>query len=156
MKRHPHNRQIRRPCETRYTTRGSLSNRKRVCNTRCQPSPSQIGSTSLGGRQIEILNFGRGVTPGDALMYLPKERVVVTGDLLVNPITFAMSSYRTEWLRALETVDALGADVIVTGHGEPLRDRELLHATIDVFRELLKQGKDARDRGLDPDQAKDD
>jgi len=111
---------------------------------------------TLGGRQIKILNFGRGVTPGDALMYLPKERVVVTGDLLVNPITFAMSSYPTEWLRALETVDALGADVIVTGHGEPLRDRELLHATIDVFRELLKQGKDARDRGLDPDQAKDD
>ena len=72
----------------------------------------------------------------------------MTGDLLVNPITFAMSSYPTEWLRALETVDALGADVIVTGHGEPLRDRALLHATIDVFRQLLKQGKDARDRGL--------
>ena len=45
--------------------------------------------------------------------------------------------------------------MIVPGHGEPLRDRSLLHATIDVFRELLRQGKEARAKGLDPDQARD-
>jgi glyoxylase-like metal-dependent hydrolase (beta-lactamase superfamily II)/ketosteroid isomerase-like protein len=108
---------------------------------------------TLGERQIQILNFGRAVTPGDALMYLPKERILATGDLLVNPITYALSSYPSEWLRALEQVDALPVDVTVTGHGEPLRDKQLLHATIDVFRELLKQGKSAREKGLDVDPA---
>ena len=110
---------------------------------------------NLGGREIQILHAGRAVTPGDAFMYLPKERVVVTGDLLVNPISFALSSYPSEWLKALEAIDALDSAVIVPGHGEPLRDKTLLHATMDVFRTLLKEGKAARERGLDVDHAVD-
>ena len=110
---------------------------------------------TLGERQIQLLNFGRAVTPGDALMYLPKERVLAVGDLIVNPITFALSSFPTEWLTALEKVDALPADVIITGHGEPLRDKKLLQATMEVFRVLLKEGKASRERGLDADQARD-
>lgn len=109
---------------------------------------------TLGDRPVQILNYGRAVTPGDALMYLPKERVLVTGDLLVNPITFALSSYPTEWLTALERLDRLDATVIVTGHGEPLHDKALLHDTMAVFRLLLREGKVMRDKGLDADHAK--
>jgi glyoxylase-like metal-dependent hydrolase (beta-lactamase superfamily II) len=108
----------------------------------------------LGARHIEILNFGRAVTPGDTLVYLPAERILLTGDLIVNPITFALSGYPSEWLRALERVDALDVATIVTGHGAPLQDKTLLHATMDVFRVLLREGKAARARGLDPDGAK--
>jgi hypothetical protein len=43
---------------------------------------------------------------------------------------------------------------MVPGHGEPLRDKRLLHATMGVFRELLAQGAAARQRGLDPDAAR--
>jgi glyoxylase-like metal-dependent hydrolase (beta-lactamase superfamily II) len=110
---------------------------------------------TLGERRIQILNLGRGVTPGDAVMLLPKERVAAVGDLIVNPITFALSGFPSEWVAALDTLDALPADVMVTGHGEPLRDRTLLRATRDVFRMLLQEGKAARAQGLDPDQAKD-
>ena len=108
----------------------------------------------LGEREIQILNFGRAVTPGDALVYLPKEKIVLMGDLIVNPVTFALGGYPTEWLAALEKVDQLDANLWVTGHNEPLRDMVLLHATMNVFRELLRQGKEARAKGLDPDQAK--
>jgi glyoxylase-like metal-dependent hydrolase (beta-lactamase superfamily II) len=109
---------------------------------------------TLGEREIQILNFGRGVTPGDAIMYLPRERILVTGDLLVNPVTFALSGYPTEWVRVLETLNTLPAEIIVTGHGEPLRDKKLLQTTLEVFRVLIKEGQAARDRGLDPDQAR--
>ena len=108
----------------------------------------------LGERHIEVLNYGRGVTPGDTFVYLPQERILLLGDLIVNPITFALSGYPTEWLRVLEKVDALDASMIVTGHGAPLHDKALLHATMDVFRVLLKEGKAAKAKGLDPDQAK--
>src|SRR5207248_1056190 len=67
----------------------------------------------LGERHIEVLNYGRGVTPGDTFVYLPKERVLLLGDLIVNPITFALSGFPTEWLRVLEKVDALDASIIV-------------------------------------------
>ena len=109
----------------------------------------------LGERRVEILNYGRGVTPGDTFVFLPKEKVLLLGDLIVNPITFALSGFPTEWLRVLEKVDALDATTIVTGHGAPLHDKVLLHATMDVFRVLLKEGKAAKEKGLSPDQAKD-
>jgi glyoxylase-like metal-dependent hydrolase (beta-lactamase superfamily II) len=94
------------------------------------------------------------VTPGDTFVYLPKEKLLLVGDLIVNPITFALSGFPTEWLRVLEKIDALDAATIVTGHGEPLHDKALLHATMDVFRVLLREGKAAKERGMDPDQAK--
>ena len=108
----------------------------------------------LGDREIQVRHEGRAVTPGDAFLYLPKEKILITGDLLVNPVSFALSCYPTGWLQTLEKLDALDATVIVPGHGEPLRDKELLRATLAVFRELLRQGKAARDRGLDADQAR--
>jgi glyoxylase-like metal-dependent hydrolase (beta-lactamase superfamily II) len=81
---------------------------------------------------------------------------VITGDLLVNPISFALSSYPTGWLQTLETIDALDASVLVPGHGEPLRDEALLHAGMHAMREMLKEGKDAKARGLDADQAREE
>ena len=109
---------------------------------------------TLGERQIEVLNFGRAVTPGDSLVYLPREKILLLGDLIVNPVTFALSGYPTEWLRALERVDALDATTIVTGHGAPLTDKALLHATMEVFRTLLAEGKTSKANGLTADQAK--
>ena len=80
----------------------------------------------LGERHIEVLNYGRGVTPGDTFVYLPNEKILLLGDLIVNPITFALSGFPTEWLRVLERIDALDATTIVTGHGAPLHDKTLL------------------------------
>jgi glyoxylase-like metal-dependent hydrolase (beta-lactamase superfamily II) len=110
----------------------------------------------LGGRRVQLLHYDRAITPGDTFLYLPAEKIVVTGDLLVNPITFGLSSYPTGWLKTLEGIDRLDASVLVTGHGDPLRDKTLLHATMSVLRELLKSGKDAKARGLDADQAKEE
>src|SRR5581483_1207492 len=67
-----------------------------------------------------------------------------------------LACYPSEWIRVLERIDRLDANVIVTGHGAPLYDKELLHATLDVFRTLLRDGKAAKERGLSADQAKDD
>jgi cyclase len=111
-------------------------------------------SLYLGDREIQVRHPGPAVTPGDTYLFLPKERLLITGDLLVNPVSFALSCYPTGWLRALEGMEALAPLVIVPGHGEPLHDKELLRATMDLFRELLRRGKDAKARGLDPDRAK--
>jgi glyoxylase-like metal-dependent hydrolase (beta-lactamase superfamily II) len=112
-------------------------------------------SVDLGERHIEVLHYGRGVTPGDAFVYLPGERLLLIGDLIVNPVTFALSGYPTEWLRTLEQIDRLDFTTMVTGHGGPLRDRTIMHATMDVFRVLLGEGKASKQNGLPVDQAKD-
>jgi glyoxylase-like metal-dependent hydrolase (beta-lactamase superfamily II) len=109
----------------------------------------------MGNRHIEVLHYGRAVTPGDTFVYLPKEKILLVGDLIVNPVTFALSGYPTEWLRVLERIDALDATTIVTGHGAPLHDKVLLRATMDVMRVLLREGKTSKEKGLTADQAKD-
>lgn len=109
----------------------------------------------LGGREVQVRHHDRAVTPGDAFLYLPAEKILITGDLLVNPIPFALSSYPTTWLKTLEHLDSLDAKVIVPGHGEPLHDETLLHATIDAFRILLREGKAAKAKGIDVDTARD-
>src|SRR5262249_43526792 len=108
----------------------------------------------LGEREIRVMNFGRAVTPGDSIVYLPKEKLALIGDLIVNPVTFALGGYPSEWLKALEKVDALDATMLVTGHNEALTDKELLHATMAVMQLLLERGKELRAKGLDPDAAK--
>jgi cyclase len=108
----------------------------------------------MGDRVIEVRHHDRAVTPGDTFLVLPKEKIVATGDLIVNPIPFALSVYPTGWLQTLESLDALDASILIPGHGEPLRDESLLHATMDVFRVLLREGKAAREKGVDVDAAK--
>jgi glyoxylase-like metal-dependent hydrolase (beta-lactamase superfamily II) len=108
----------------------------------------------LGNRHVQVRHHERAVTPGDAFLVLPKERIVITGDLVVNPIPFALSVYPTGWLKTLEALDAIDASLIVPGHGEPLRDERLLHATMDVFRILLREGRAAREKGIEVDAAK--
>jgi glyoxylase-like metal-dependent hydrolase (beta-lactamase superfamily II) len=108
----------------------------------------------LGGRVVEVRHEDRAVTPGDAYLYLPEAKILITGDLLVNPVSFALSSYPTTWLTTLERLDALDAAIIVPGHGAPLRDEALLHATMETFRILLREGKAARAKGVDVDEAR--
>jgi cyclase len=108
----------------------------------------------LGTREVHVRHDDRAVTPGDSYLWLPRERVVVTGDLVVNPIPFALGSYPSGWLRTLERIRALDAAVIVPGHGLPLRDRALLDTHIALMRELLQLGTDAKARGLGVEEAR--
>jgi cyclase len=109
----------------------------------------------LGDRIVQVRHHDRAVTPGDAFLVLPKEKIVASGDLLVNPIPFALSVYPTGWLKTLEALDALDASIIIPGHGDPLRDESLLHATMEAFRVLLREGRIAKEKGIDVDAARD-
>jgi glyoxylase-like metal-dependent hydrolase (beta-lactamase superfamily II) len=110
----------------------------------------------VGGREIQVRHYDRAVTPGDTFIYLPKEKVLLTGDLLVNPVAFALSCYPSGWLKTLEQMNTLEASVIVPGHGTPLHDKTLLHAHMEAMRILLDAGRAAKARGLDADQARDE
>lgn len=108
----------------------------------------------LGKRVIKVLHHDRAITPGDSYLYLPNERVVVAGDLLINPITFALFCYPSGWISTLDAIDALDARMIIPGHGKALTDERLLHATRallvrerELAKELKSQGKSAADAG---------
>ncbi len=101
----------------------------------------------LGGREIRVLH-ARAITPGDTYVYLPKEKILITGDILVNPIPFAVGgSYPQDWIAALQALDALEVEAIIPGHGEVERDKTYLRQNLKLFQHVVSDVHKARSEG---------
>ena len=83
---------------------------------------------------VEIHFFGRANTAGDAITWLPTQRIVMTGDTVVAPIPFGSNTYPSQWIGVLERIRALDFNVMVPGHGRPSSSK----ATIDNLLAMLK------------------
>lgn len=103
--------------------------------------PSMLFDTEiavdLGGREVRIVHVGRGNTPGDTVVFLPKERVVIAGDLLVAPVPFCYYSFPREWVQTLARVRELDATVVVPGHGDVQRDWAYLDSVAELLRYVI-------------------
>jgi glyoxylase-like metal-dependent hydrolase (beta-lactamase superfamily II) len=102
-----------------------------------------------GAREIHVRHLGRGNTEGDLVVWLPKERVVAAGDLVVAPIPYGFGSFPREWIEALERLAALDFELLVPGHGEVQRDARFLRELQGLLREVRTQVGAAVSRGLD-------
>jgi glyoxylase-like metal-dependent hydrolase (beta-lactamase superfamily II) len=106
----------------------------------------------MGGREIQVLH-AQAITPGDTYLYLPKEKVLVTGDILLSPYPFAIGgTYPAEWLRTLENFAALAPNLIIPGHGDAETNTDLLQRNIALYQEVMHQVKDDRAKGLTAEQ----
>jgi len=93
----------------------------------------------LGHREVQVKYLGRGNTAGDAIVYLPKEKILVAGDLLVNPIPFTYDGYPTEWAQTLRRMADLDATTIVPGHGSVMHDKIYLNLVADLMQNAVDQ-----------------
>jgi glyoxylase-like metal-dependent hydrolase (beta-lactamase superfamily II) len=71
-----------------------------------------------GGREIELMVLGRAHTDGDLFIYLPREKVVATGDALIDWMPFINDGYPEDWVRTLNALEAFDFTRIIPGHGE--------------------------------------
>ena len=101
-----------------------------------------------GSREIDLFCFGRGNTRGDGVVFLPRERVVLTGDLLVYPVPFAFKAHLTDWIASLHAVRALGATRIIPGHGAPQSDYAYLDLVTRFLTAMRNQTRQAVRQGL--------
>jgi glyoxylase-like metal-dependent hydrolase (beta-lactamase superfamily II) len=69
-------------------------------------------------REIHLLHLGRAHTEGDVFVYLPKEKVVVTGDAVIGWTPFMGDGYPEDWVGTLDRLAQLDFTHIVMGHGE--------------------------------------
>ncbi|MGH9498068.1 MAG: MBL fold metallo-hydrolase [Terriglobales bacterium] len=93
----------------------------------------------LGNREIRVMHLGRGNTPGDAIAYLPKEKILIAGDLLVYPIPYTYDGYPAEWIQTLQKMAQLDAQAIVPGHGPILHDKAYLYLVADLMQSAVDQ-----------------
>jgi len=97
---------------------------------------------------VEVRFEGRGNTEGDAVVWLPRQRILVAGDLVVAPIPYMFDVYPTENLETLERLRAYNAQLIIPGHGAPLQGSVYLDQLIAFMREVQTQTRMLADRGL--------
>jgi cyclase len=108
----------------------------------------------LGDRTVELRDEGRANSPHDVTVYLPAERVLFTGDVVVHPVPYAFQSYPLPWIDVLRRLEAMPVSAVVPGHGPVMADmgyvrqvRELLEATRDRVQVQLATGKNAVQAG---------
>jgi cyclase len=103
----------------------------------------------LGGREVQLLFLGRGHTNGDTIVYLPRERVVCTGDLLESGISYMGDGQFDEWIATLENLKKLDFDVVLPGHGTPFKNGKAhITALQGYLRDVVKQVSDLRQQGV--------
>src|SRR5271167_510480 len=131
-----------------------LQQKRAVTYTFPNATFTESATLYLGGREIRVLH-ARAITPGDTYVYLPKEKILITGDILVNPVPFAVGgSYPQEWIHALQELNALDVDIIIPGHGDAERDKTYLQQNLKLFEHVLTDVKDSRAKGFTLEQTK--
>ena len=100
-----------------------------------------------GGRELRFFRLP-GHTAGDVAVFLPAEKILLTGDLLAFPVPFCADSHPSDWIESLEVLSRLDAKIIVPGHGQAQMDSSFLQLELDSFRRIQQQVRDALHRGL--------
>jgi glyoxylase-like metal-dependent hydrolase (beta-lactamase superfamily II) len=123
-------------------------------DTRLVPADRWISEPTtfmLGGVEILLLPAGPAHTPEDLVVYLPRQRVLLAGDLVFRGrIPFVGQADSGRWINALDRLIAFGAELIVPGHGPASNDtRADLQLTRDYLQHLRLTMGDAA-RNLDP------
>jgi glyoxylase-like metal-dependent hydrolase (beta-lactamase superfamily II) len=103
----------------------------------------------LGGRNVVIAHPGAAHSAGDLMVWLPRERILFAGDLLVEDgVTMVVDGSSGELLRALRGIDTLHPRTVVPGHGAiPARPGELVMRTRGYIIGLRRAMKSAIELG---------
>jgi glyoxylase-like metal-dependent hydrolase (beta-lactamase superfamily II) len=101
-----------------------------------------------GGREIRMIHLGRAHTGGDVVVYLPEEKVLMTGDMIVDGTPYMGDAYLTDWICTLDNVKHLDFDVILPGHGQPLRGKSQVDKLRAYIVDLLGKITEAHSAGV--------
>jgi phosphoglycerate dehydrogenase-like enzyme/glyoxylase-like metal-dependent hydrolase (beta-lactamase superfamily II) len=100
-----------------------------------------------GKQRVELMFLGHAHTPGDAFMYLPKHKILCTGDACTNgAFNYMGHSDSASWIRVLDKAQQLDVNLVCPGHGA-LASKEVLKKQQRYFRELREQVKKGIDAG---------
>ena len=88
---------------------------------------------------VEIKFLGRANTAGDAVTWLPKQRIVMSGDMVVWPSPFGFFSFPADWVETLGKLKALGYQTLIPGHGEPQTDTAYVDNLIGSIEDIRAQ-----------------
>ncbi len=104
-------------------------------------------------RDICLYYYGYAHTRGDAIVYLPAEKIVLTGDVLESGVPIMRSAYPAQWLSVLEAIRKLDWNIVIPGHGGIQRNRDTLNWFNLYLQDLVTETQKAVAKGDSEDQA---
>ncbi len=102
-----------------------------------------------GSREIQLRHLGRAHTGGDVVIFLPDEKIVFTGDMMLPFLAYMGDGHVDEWPATLDELKKLDFDVWLPGHGSPMRSRKPIHDFQAYLRDLWVKASDMHAAGID-------
>jgi cyclase len=106
-----------------------------------------------GSREIQIRFLGRAHTDGDIVVFLPRERIIATGDMITSGLSYTGDAFVAEWPATLEAVMALDFDTVLPGHGNVFKGKDHLRNLQAYWRDFYQQAEAFRKKGVPAEEA---
>jgi len=89
----------------------------------------------LGGVKVELLFLGPAHSPGDIMAWLPSKKLVISGDMAFHQRMLPVfeETQTGEWIKTWDKFEALGAKIVIPGHGGPTNMAEVTKYTRDYL-----------------------
>ncbi|MEX1663800.1 MBL fold metallo-hydrolase [Thioclava sp. 15-R06ZXC-3] len=111
--------------------------------TRPTTTFSEMMTVYLGKRRVDIMKLGRAHTAGDAVIWVPDQEVMFTGDIVeYHSACYCGDGHYNDWAETLENIAAFEPKAIAPGRGDALvgeeKVAEALENTADFVRSTYK------------------
>jgi len=95
----------------------------------------------LGGMRIEVLYLGPAHSPGDIVVWLPEQEIVIAGDIAFHERLLPVfeDTDTAGWLETWPVFAALGAKIVVPGHGQPTVMKEVHEWTVGYLEYMREE-----------------
>jgi glyoxylase-like metal-dependent hydrolase (beta-lactamase superfamily II) len=117
---------------------------------------SDRGTLDLGGKQVDFHSMGTAHSPGDQIIFLPKEKILFAGDLIEErmfpivpflPPTIPKSDIDVaKWIQTLSYMSEIDASIIVPGHGS-LGQAEIARSLLVYFTDVQARVRKLAENG---------
>jgi alkyl sulfatase BDS1-like metallo-beta-lactamase superfamily hydrolase len=130
------------------------------------PTPAEVApdilvdrtlTLEVGDRTFELISAPEGETIDNIVVWMPKEKIVFTGNTF-GPVWLSMPFLNTlrgdkprlvrNYLASLDKVRALGAEILITGHGEPIVGKDRIKADLDKMDAAVRYVRDYTLNGM--------
>lgn len=135
---------------TQYNT--NEKGEKRVGDTRVQGPTETFSDEKIyefGDFRIEVKNLGPAHSPGDLVVWLPKQKLVISGDVSFHERLLPIfdETDTAGWVETWPKFEALGAVYVIPGHGHPTNVAQVRRYTYDYLKHLRGKIREHIDNG---------
>jgi glyoxylase-like metal-dependent hydrolase (beta-lactamase superfamily II) len=100
---------------------------------------SESMTVYLGKRRVDIMHLGRAHTAGDAVVHVPDQNVMFTGDIVeYHSACYCGDGHFADWGNTLDNIAWFDVDAIAPGRGDALVGKEMVNAAIENTRDFVE------------------